>query len=78
MLQIVMRPCNCWRFRVPREMRIKDIIAHIFDYHVIRKGNWTLDRLAELVQRVDALEHDAFGDEYCVNLLDTGGYDWAA
>jgi len=52
-LSVVMRPCPCWRFRVPREMRIKDIIAHIFDYHVMKKRNWTLDRLVEWVQTVE-------------------------
>jgi hypothetical protein len=52
-LQVVMRPCACWRFRVPREMRIKDIIAHIFDYHVMQKRDWTLDRLAAWVETVE-------------------------
>jgi hypothetical protein len=52
-LQIVARPCTCWRFRVPREMRIKDTIAHIFDYHVMTKKNWTIDRLAAWVQTVE-------------------------
>lgn len=46
-LQTVTGPCNCWRFRVPREMRVKDTIAHIFDYHIMKKKDWTLDRLAE-------------------------------
>jgi len=35
-LRVVMRPCECWAFRVPRKMRIKDIIAHLFDFHVLR------------------------------------------
>jgi len=52
-LQIVARPCTCWRFRVPREMRIKDVIAHTFDYHVMAKKNWTMDRLAAWVQTVE-------------------------
>jgi hypothetical protein len=30
---------------LPREMRIKDIVAHLFDYHVMEKRDWTLDRL---------------------------------
>jgi hypothetical protein len=34
-------------------MRIKDIIAHIFDYHVMRKKDWTLDRLAAWVETVE-------------------------
>jgi hypothetical protein len=49
----VVRPCDCWRFRVPREMRIKDVIAHIFDYHVMTKKNWTLERLAAWVKTVE-------------------------
>jgi hypothetical protein len=52
-LQVVARPCACWRFWIPREMRIKDIIAHIFDYHVMTKKNWTLDQLAAWVQSVE-------------------------
>jgi hypothetical protein len=49
-LRVVMRPCECWALRVPREMRIKDIIAHLFDFHVMKKENWTLDQLAAWVQ----------------------------
>jgi len=45
-LQVVERPCDCWRFRVPRKMRIKDIIAHLFDHHVMSKRNWTLGGIA--------------------------------
>ena len=52
----VVRPCDCWRFRVPREMRIKDVIAHIFDYHVMTKKNWTLERLAAWVKTVEPEE----------------------
>jgi hypothetical protein len=55
-MRIVMRPCDCWRFRVPREMRIKDIIAHLFDYHVMVKKNWTIDRLAVWVKTVEPEE----------------------
>jgi hypothetical protein len=33
-------------FALPREMRTKDIITHLFDYHVMVKGDWNLDRLA--------------------------------
>jgi hypothetical protein len=57
-LHVVMRPCPCWRLRVPREMRIKDIIAHIFDYHVMKKRNWTLDQLAKWVQTVEPKNYD--------------------
>ena len=49
----VVRPCDCWRFRVPHEMRIKDVIAHLFDYHVMAKKNWTLERLAAWVETVE-------------------------
>lgn len=52
-LQIVPRPCLCWRFRVPREMRIKRIITHIFDHHVMQKKDWTLDQLVAWVQTVE-------------------------
>jgi hypothetical protein len=48
-LRVVKRPCECWILRVPREMRIKDIIAHLFDFHVMKKKNWTLDQLAAWV-----------------------------
>jgi hypothetical protein len=30
---------------LPRKIRIKDIVAHLFDYHVMEKRDWTLDRL---------------------------------
>jgi len=49
-LRVVMRPCECWALRVPREMRIKDIIAHLFDFHVVGKKNWTLEQLVVWVQ----------------------------
>ena len=52
----VERPCDCWRFSVPHEMRIKDIIAHLFDYHVMAKKNWTLERLAAWVETVEPKE----------------------
>jgi hypothetical protein len=50
------RPCKCWRLLVPREMRIKDIIAHIFDYHVMGRKNWTLEQLVEWVKTVEPNE----------------------
>lgn len=56
MLREVVRPCNCWRFRVPHEMRIKDVIAHLFDHHVMTKKNWTLERLAAWVETVEPKE----------------------
>jgi hypothetical protein len=52
-LIVMARPCHCWRFRVPREMRIKDIIAHLFDYHVVARKNWTLDQLVAWVKTVE-------------------------
>jgi hypothetical protein len=55
-LREVVRPCNCWRFRVPHEMRIKDVIAHLFDHHVMTKKNWTLERLVAWVETVEPKE----------------------
>jgi len=55
-LREVVRPCDCWRFRVPREMRINDVIAHLFDHHVMFKKNWTLERLAVWVKTVEPKE----------------------
>jgi hypothetical protein len=55
-LNVVKRPCTCWRLLVPREMRIKDIIAHLFDYHVMVKKNWTLEQLVEWVKTVEPEE----------------------
>jgi hypothetical protein len=46
----VMRPCDCSFFRAPRKMRIKDIIAHVFDFHVMKKKNWTLEQLAAWIE----------------------------
>jgi hypothetical protein len=52
-LTMARRPCDCWRLLVPREMRIKDIIAHVFDYHVMRKRNWDLEQLVAWVKTVE-------------------------
>ena len=41
---------------LPREMRIKDIIAHLFDRHVMGKRNWTLDQLVAWVERWEPSE----------------------
>jgi hypothetical protein len=38
---------------LPREMRIKDIVAHLFDYHVMGERDWTLDRLAGWLQALE-------------------------
>jgi hypothetical protein len=37
-------------------MRIKDIIAHLFDHHVVAKKNWTIEGLAEWVKAVEPAE----------------------
>jgi hypothetical protein len=34
-------------------MRIKDIIAHLFDHHIVKKQNWTVERLAAWVKTVE-------------------------
>jgi len=36
---------------LPRGMRIKDIIAHLFDHHVMGKRDWTLDQLVGWLER---------------------------
>jgi len=50
LIKVVMRTCDCPPEYVPRAMRIKDIIAHLFDEHVMRKKDWTLDQLVAWVQ----------------------------
>jgi hypothetical protein len=52
-LSPVSRPCYCLWLRVPRKMRIKETIAHLFDHHVMLKKNWTLDRLVAWVETVE-------------------------
>lgn len=52
----VERPCDCWRIWIPRKKRIKDIIAHLFDYHIMNKRNWTLEQLVAWVQTVEPKE----------------------
>jgi hypothetical protein len=37
-------------------MRIKDIVAHLFDYHVMEKRDWTLDRLTTWLQPLEPSE----------------------
>jgi hypothetical protein len=49
LLRVVRLPCECEPASIPPEMRIKDIIAHLFDCHVMDKQNWTLDQLASWV-----------------------------
>lgn len=41
---------------VPRNMRIKDIVAHLFDYHIMEKRDWTLDRVATWLQPLEPSE----------------------
>lgn len=66
LLRVVMRSCEC-QAELPREMRIKDIIAHLFDIHVMQKKDWTLSQLAEWVERWEPQEPayctDAAADE---------------
>jgi hypothetical protein len=50
------RPCYCWRIWIRRKMRIKDIIAHLFDYHIMEKRNWTLEQLVAWVETVEPKE----------------------
>lgn len=45
------RPCGCWLY--PRKMSAKEIIAHLFDKHVMRRKDWTLDQLVEWVRSVE-------------------------
>jgi hypothetical protein len=52
----VERPCDCWRIWIRRKMRIKDIIAHLFDYHIMEKRNWTLEQLVAWVETVEPKE----------------------
>lgn len=72
LLRVVMRPCEC-QLPLPREMRIKDIIAHLFDIHVMQKKNWTLAQLAEWVERWEPAEYapgsSAAADELARELL---------
>jgi hypothetical protein len=56
LLRVVMRPCECPR-EFPREMRTKDVIAHLFDVHVMEKKNWSLEQLVEWVQRWEPREY---------------------
>ena len=52
-LEQVERPCDCWRIWIRRKMRIKDIIAHLFDFHIMDKRNWTLEQLVAWVETVE-------------------------
>lgn len=37
-------------------MRIKDIVAHLFDYHVTEERDWTLDRVTTWLQPLEPSE----------------------
>jgi hypothetical protein len=50
LLRVVICPCGCGDFQVPRALRIKDIIAHLFDHHMMERRNWTLDQLVAWVE----------------------------
>jgi hypothetical protein len=41
---------------LPLEMRIKDIVAHLFDYHVMEERDWALDRLATWLRPLEPSE----------------------
>ena len=41
---------------LPRGMRIKDIIAHLFDHHVMGKRDWTLDQLVGWLEKWEPRE----------------------
>lgn len=55
-LEVMKRPCKCFFLFVPRKMRVKDIIAHLFDYHVVHKKDWTLEQLVDWVRTVEPAE----------------------
>ncbi len=58
LLRVVTRPCECEPASIPPEMRIKDIIAHLFDCHVMEKQDWTIDQLASWVANWEPKEVD--------------------
>jgi hypothetical protein len=77
LVQEVVRPCDCWFLRVPRKMRIKDIVAHLFDHHVMARKNWTLERLAAWVETVepkDVAPSAAPGEDVMLSRLRAGAF----
>jgi hypothetical protein len=52
-LQNVQRPCNCCRLWIPRKLRVKDVITHLFDYHIMAQKDWTLEQLVMWVKQVE-------------------------
>ena len=55
-LEVMERPCTCWRCTVPRRMRVKDIVAHLFDHHVEGRRDWNLAQLMAWVETVEPAE----------------------
>jgi hypothetical protein len=55
-LALVKRPCKCFFLIVPRQMRVKDVIAHLFDWHITIKNDWTLEQLVGWVKTVEPSE----------------------
>jgi hypothetical protein len=41
---------------LPPALRVKDIVGHLFDYHVMKKNDWTLDRLATWLRPLEPAE----------------------
>ena len=56
MLEVMERPCTCWRCTAAPRMRVKDIIAHLFDRHVEGRRDWNLAQLVAWVETVEPVE----------------------
>jgi hypothetical protein len=41
---------------LPQNMRIKDIIAHVFDDHIMKREDWTLQQLVAWIERWEPSE----------------------
>jgi hypothetical protein len=66
-LRQVERPCDCWPILMRRKMRVKDIIAHLFDYHIMKRKNWTLERLVRWVETVEPKDVEpVFGASFVI------------
>jgi hypothetical protein len=61
-LRVVMRPCDCWFLRVPRKMRIKDIIAHLFDFHVMKKKELDTKPIGSVGTNLGARRNPRYAD----------------
>jgi hypothetical protein len=76
-LRVVERPCECWRIWMRRKMRIKDIIAHLFDYHIMDKRNWTLEQLVAWVEKVEPKEvQPEFGPGLVIRQRETQWFEF--